>query len=199
MATQETYFIYQLGDRKELLLTPKTVGQSSLWKYKNLWFRRFYNEDIEFSILAEQRDIGDCYVFGPSEALVQQLYDLGVVQRKDYHITAMEGSTDDPVNGRIYHLENDFTLEVKKDQSTGNFRYKVYPSEYNDMNQKRCLIRASFVTTPEEAALLPVKKVYEGPKENIPEAYQHLVAKKSAGCLGIIALLGLLTSLWAFF
>ncbi|NQZ78282.1 MAG: hypothetical protein HRT61_19570 [Ekhidna sp.] len=198
MPQEPQYTIYSFRDVQDYLLTPKTLSLNSQWKYKRLWFRRFYNDEIDFSLLVEQSDIGYCFLFGKSDEFTQELYSRGVKQRKEYKILEVEGDVTD-VHGRLHRLEKDFTLEVRKDMD-GSFRIKMYPSPYEGMNQKRCLIRCSFARDPLEVMHQPIEKVYEGPKETAPEPYHYLFEEpKKAGCIGVLALgisVAIVTCLW---
>jgi hypothetical protein len=187
MGQEPNFIIYSIEGVKDYILTEKTFGLNSQWKYKRLWFRRFYNEEVDFSLVVEQSDIGYGCIFGSSDELTQLLNERGVQERKEYRIKSIEGDPSD-VHGRLLHLEKDFTLEIKKDNN-GSYRIKMYPSDYNGMNQKRCLIRISFDQDPFDVMKLPIRKVYEGPKKSIPQAYRYLFEKsKKGGCLGVLAL-----------
>lgn len=175
------YHVVEIDGITQVILTPKTLGLSSLWKYSNLWYRTFHYEGGAFSILAEQKDIGDCFVHGPSAQLTDLLKQKGVKGPKDYHVDKVEG--DPEVEGQYFHLKEKFTLEVKKEGDT--YRYKVYPAEYNGMVQKRCLMRASFPAPPRVVTDRKFDIVFSGPKASIPNTYQHLLKPKqsSLGCL----------------
>ena len=178
MANKQHY-IYSIPGIIDFALTPKTLGPFRSWKYKRLWFRRFFNSEVDFCLLVEQSDIGFAYVFATSEALTERLYALGVKPRKEYEILSVEGKAEDLVKGKLCHLEREFTLEIKQDPHNNSYRLKMYPAAYNGMVQKRCLIRCSFEADPFDVATKPVELVYEGTEKDIPPTYRHVLNKKA--------------------
>jgi hypothetical protein len=186
--SNNVFTVYRVDGIQDYILTPKTFGPGSSWKYKNLWFRTFKNKEIAFSMVVEQSDIGYCYIYGESKELTQHLLDLGVKHRGEYEIMSVEGTPED-TSGRLLHLDKDFTLEIKKQEDS--YRIKMYPSDYNGMVQKRCLIRNSFAIDPFDVVDKKVIKMYQGPKEDLPEEFKHLLDKpQKSGCFSML-LLGL--------